>query len=248
MRLGRNFNRLYFESWKKEIAEKKSFKEYSGTSVKNVVIFSLLSSLILSLPVVAIVKTEVFQALYSANSYGSVEDVEEKEDENKVIYGYNSFNPGVDIDEYASAEIKGGYITDMGTGFSLDENMCLNIFEEGNWKCQINMSVNEFQNGSLVIAGYIEEQYWEEMYISSENEAYYKLKFVVQNGQVISIFTGDKEVSFRKVSSDDFAEEMWRALDAEYRGKQITSSICGGKIYFISGIRQSVYHSKEVQI
>jgi hypothetical protein len=57
------------------------------------------------------------------------------------------------------------------------------------------------------------------MDISSEEEAYYKLKFVLQNGQVISIFTGDKEVSFSKVSLDDFAEEMWRALDAEHRGK-----------------------------
>lgn len=81
------------------------------------------------------------------------------------------------------------------------------------------MSVIEFENDSLVIAGYIEEKYWEEMDISSEEESYYNLKFVIQNGQVIRIFNGDKEVSFRKVSLDDFAEKMWRALDAEHRGK-----------------------------
>ena len=117
-------------------------------------------------------------------------------------------------------EVEDGYLrTDMGTGFSLDENLCLSIYEDGHWKGKFSMSVIEFENDSLVIAGYIEEDNWEKMDISSEEEAYYKLEFVLQNGQVISIFTGDKEVTFRKVSLDDFAEEMWRALDAEYRGK-----------------------------
>ena len=85
VRLGRNFNRLYLENFKKIIAENKRLKGYGRTSVKNLVLFSLLSSLILSLPVVAIVKTEVFPELYSANSYGSVEEVVEKVDENEVI-------------------------------------------------------------------------------------------------------------------------------------------------------------------
>ena len=50
-------------------------------------------------------------------------------------------------------------------------------------------------------------------------ESYYELGFVLQNGQVIRIFNGDKEMYFRKVSQDDFAEEMRRALHAEYREK-----------------------------
>ncbi|MGE4214301.1 MAG: zinc ribbon domain-containing protein, partial [Anaerotignaceae bacterium] len=133
VRVGKNFNRLYFESWKKKIAEKKSLKEYGVTSVKNVVLFGLLSSFLLSMPVIAIVKTQVFPALYSSNSY----DIVEEADANEVVYGYNTYNPGVDIDEYANAEIKGHYITDTGTGFSLDENLCLNIYADGHLKGEL---------------------------------------------------------------------------------------------------------------
>lgn len=199
VQLGRNFNRLYFESWKKKIAEKKSLKEYGGTSVKNVVLFSLLSSFILCLPVAAIVKTEVFPALYSSNGYGSVEEVEEKPDENEVIYGYNNLNPGVEVDEAIQNAIIGSYDLGDGITVSIDDNLNMTMYADGQQQSWFQLSLWDVQGNTVIFQGYLGEEVWEALDINSMEEAEVQMKFITAVGTVTKIFENGTELWFKKI-------------------------------------------------
>ena len=199
VRLGRNFNILYLENFKKIIAENKSLKGYGRTSVKNVVLFSLLSSLILSLPVVAIVKTEVFPALYSANSYSSIEEVAEKADENEVIYGYNSLNPGVDIDEDIQNAIIGSYDLGDGITVSIDDNLNMTMYADGQQQSWFQLSVWDVQGNTVIFQGYLGEEVWEALDINSMEEAEVQMKFITAVGTVTKIFENGTELWFKKI-------------------------------------------------
>ena len=199
VRLGRNFNRLYFESWKKKIAEKKSLKEYGGTSIKNVVLFFLLSFFILSLPVVAIVKTQVFPALYSSNSYGSVEEVGEKAEENEVVYGYNTYNPGIEVDEAIQNAIIGSY--DLGDGITvlIDDNLNMTMYADGQQQSWFQLSVWDVQGNTVIFQGYLGDEIWEAMDIYSMEDAEVQMEVVVSNGKVTNIFESGTDIWFQKL-------------------------------------------------
>ena len=199
VRLGRNFNRLYLENFKKIIAENKSLKGYGRTSVKNVVLFSLLSSLILSLPVVAIVKTEVFPALYSANSYGSVEEVAEKADENEVIYGYNSLNLGVEVDEAIQNAIIGSYDLGDGITVSIDDNLNMTMYAHGQQQSWLQLSLWDVQGNTVIFQGYLGDEVWEALDINSMEEAEVQMKFITAVGTVTKIFENGTELWFKKI-------------------------------------------------
>lgn len=198
VQLGRNFNRLYFENLKKKIAEKKSLKEYGGTSVKNIVLLCLLSSFLLSLPVVAIVKTQVFPALYSSNSYDMVE---EKVDENEVIYGYNTYNPGIEIDEAIQNVIIGDY--DLGDGItisiSMDDNLRMTMYADGQQQSWFQLSVWNVEGNTVIFQGYLGDEIWEAMDIYSMEDAEVQIEVVISGGKVTNIFENGTDIWFQKL-------------------------------------------------
>lgn len=196
VRLGRNFNRLYFESWKKKIAEKKSLKEFGGTSVKNVVIFGLLSSILLSLPVIAIVKTQVFPALYSSSSY---DIVEEKDDDNEVVYGYNTYNPGFEIDESIQNAIIGNYDLGDGVTISIDDDLYMTMYADGQQQSWFHLSVWNVQGNTVIFQGYLGDEIWEALGIYSMEDAVVQMEFVSSDGKVTNIFENGTDIWFQKL-------------------------------------------------
>lgn len=196
VRLGRNFNRLYFQNWKKKTAEKKSLKEYGGTSIKNVVLFCLLSSFLLSLPVVAIVKTQVFPAICSSNSY---DIVEEKTDENEVVYGYNTYNPGIEVDEAIQNAIIGDYDLGDGITISIDNDLYMTMYADGQQQSWFQLSVWDVRGNTVIFQGYLEDEIWEAMGIYSMEEAVVEMEVVISDGKVTNIFENGTDIWFQKL-------------------------------------------------
>ncbi|HCT64752.1 MAG TPA: hypothetical protein DIC60_05730 [Lachnospiraceae bacterium] len=219
VRLGRNFNRLYFESWKKKIAEKKSLKEYGGTSVKSVVLLSFLISLVSSLPVVAIVlvlmaqpmgssyeygitqeETDENEVVYGYNSYNSGIEIDEA-DENEVVYGYNTYNPGIEVDEAIQNAIIGEY--DLGDGItisiSMDDDLRMTMYADGQQQSWFHLSVWNVQGNTVIFQGYLGDEIWEAMDINSMEDAEVQMEVVISGGKVTNIFENGTDIWFQKL-------------------------------------------------
>ncbi|MPN15973.1 hypothetical protein SDC9_163309 [bioreactor metagenome] len=145
------------------------------------------------------VKTQVSPEIYSSNSYGRVEEVEEKADENEVIYGYNSLNPGVDIDEDIQNAIIGNYDLGDGITISIDDNLNMTMCADGQQQSWFQLSVWDVQGNTVIFQGYLGEEVWEAMNIQSMEEAEVQMKFITAVGTVTKIFENGTELWFKKI-------------------------------------------------
>lgn len=185
--LGKNFNRLYYESLKNPTVEKKGLKKQGGTSVKSVIVFFLLYGMVLSLPMVVavrVIRIHGMEKLYEDRCL--VEAID-------AIEGYYIFD-------------------DKDAGIAIDRNFLLSYFGEGKELFSVEMSVidrGDNYKDYMDLVGSIGEEYWDEAGISSEEGATVKMRFVFQDGRVTNIYAGGKEISARKVPEQEFYSSFW---------------------------------------